>query len=42
MKTFIITSFLHRKSIMNQQDTIKEKDKIIRNKYILNNKERVI
>ena len=35
MKTFI-TSFFHRKSIMNQQDTIKEKDKTIRNKYILN------
>ena len=27
---------------MNQQDTIKEKDKTIRNKYILNNMERVI
>lgn len=41
MKTFT-TLFFHGRSIMNQQDTIKEKDKIIRNKYFLNNMERVI
>jgi len=36
----ITISFCHKKSIMHQQDTINEEDKIIRNKYLLNNKKR--
>jgi hypothetical protein len=38
----VITSFFHRKSIMYQQDAINEEDKIIGNKYILNDKKTVI
>ena len=35
-------SVIHRKSLMHQQNTINEDDKIIRNKYILNNMKTVI
>jgi hypothetical protein len=41
MQTFIV-SFLHLKSVMHQQNRMNEEYKIIRKKYILNNKKTVV